>query len=260
MLSQIADTSRLEQNNYPLKIGNIGFATDSMEIVVGIVPRGEVSVFNFDIYNFGKNPVTFINGKSNRFVSVNFEPSVLMPSSVGSMSVEVDVDSQLSFGEFIAELSIVSDDIENPYKFMNLIMNVVEGTGNKAIREMLDTVPAIAFDHYNYDFGHYVRGRRDTHSYVFRNIGGVPLIIEEIVTPKGIKIVGDTVFFVNPGEESVIKIKINTHGRVGVYHQSVLVYSNDPNNSLIVLGIHGSVRIYPSHKKTSVQCDGEQRY
>jgi hypothetical protein len=260
LLSQNADEDMSAKETFPLLIGNIGFATDSMEIVVGDVPLGEITTFTFDIYNFGENPITFTNGKSNNFVDVKFEPSVLMPATVGKMNIEFSADSEMNFGNFIAEVSIVSDDVVSPYKFMNLIMNIVEGSGNKANRAMLDTIPSILFDHYNYDFGHFVRGRRDYHTFEFQNIGGVPLVIDSIVVPKGIEVSERPTDLIYPEGEANIKIKINSHGRVGVQHQSILVYSNDPNNSLIILGVHGSVRVLPSHKKTSVQCNPEQRY
>jgi len=260
LLSQNVDENKSFDVIFPLSIGNIGFATDSMEIVAGDAPLGEITTFSFEIYNFGKDPVTFTNGKSNRFVVVNFEPSILMPQSVGMMNIEFNADSDMDFGEFVAEVSIISNDVENPYKFINLIINIVEGSGKKANRAMLDTVPAIVFDHYNYDYGHFVRGRRDYHTYVLQNIGGVPLVVDSIIVPKGIKVIERPTYLIYPDEKAEIRIKINSHGRVGVQHQSVMVYSNDPNNSLIILGIHGSVRVLPSNQKTSVQCNPEQRY
>ncbi len=137
---------------------------------------------------------------------------------------------------------------------MNLIMNIVEGSNERVNRQKFDTIPAISFDHYNYDFGHFVHGRRDNHTYLVTNIGGIPLIIDKIVAPKGIKVIDSPVQPLYPGDESAIIIRINTHGRVGLLHQSVLVYSNDPNNPLIILGVHGSVRILPSNKKAENQC------
>jgi len=260
LLSQNVVEEQPEKGAFPLLIGNIGFATDSMDIIVGDVPLGEPALFSFKIFNYGEKPVIFTNGKSNRFLSINFTPSAIMPLDTGVMSVEFNADNDLGLGEFIAEVSIISDDEINPYKFINLIMNLVEGSGNNIDSSMLDTVPAIVFDHYNYDFGHFVRGRRDYHSYLLKNIGGFPLVIDSIIVPKGIKATDIPEDSIHQNEEAVIKIKINTHRRVGVLHQSVLVYSNDPNNSLIILGIHGSVRVFPNHKKTSVQCNPEQRY
>lgn len=260
MLSQTVDDSLLVVNKYPLCIGNLGFATDSMEIVVGNVPRGEITNFSFELFNFGETPIIFTNGKSNHFITLDFEPDVLLPKSKGKIMIEFDADAELDLGNFVAEVSIVSNDSKNPYKFINLIMYIIEGAGNKENRAMLDTIPSIVFDHYIYDYGHFVRGRRDLHNYLLTNNGGVPLIIDSIVVPKGIKVVEQPELIVYPGEETVLGVKINTHGRVGVQHQTILVYSNDPHNSLIILGVHGSVRVFPSHKKTSIQCNPERRY
>ena len=260
LLSQVVDDSLLIKDSYPLVIGNIGFATDSMDIIVGNVPQGEVTIFSFEIYNYSDEAIIFTNGQSSRFVSTGFVPTILMPLSSGVMNVEFNADNELDLGNFIAEISIITDDESNPYKFLNLIMNLVEGNGNEMDSKMLDTIPAIIFDHYNYDFGHFVRGRRDYHSYLLKNIGGFPLVIDSIIAPKGIKVVERPVDSIYQNQEAIIKIKINTHRRVGVHHQSVLIYSNDPNNSLIILGVHGSVSVFPSHKKTSVQCNPEQRY
>jgi len=260
MFSQTVDDSLLIVNKYPLCIGNLGFATDSMEIVVGNVPRGEITNFSFELFNFGKAPITFTNGKSNHFITLGFEPDVLLPKSKGKIMIEFDADAELDLGDFVAEVSIVSNDSKNPYKFINLMMFIIEGAGNKEDRAMLDTIPSIVFDHYIYDYGHFVRGRRDFHNYLLTNNGGVPLIIDSIVVPKGIKIVEQPELIVYPDEETVLGVKINTHGRVGVQHQTILVYSNDPHNSLIILGIHGSVRVFPSHKKTSIQCNPERRF
>lgn len=252
--SQGLETDTLGNNNYPLRIGNIGFATDSMDIYVGDVSLGEISHLTIEIYNYGNEPVTFINGKSNRFVSLTFKPTFLMPSMSGIIKVEFDADIELALGEFESEISIISDDKENPYKFLNLQMNIVENTSLNKYKELYDTVPHMVFDHYNYDYGHLVRGKNLYHTFIISNNGSEPLNIIEIILPKGIKIVDDPINPILPGEETIMRIKINTHGRVGIQHQSVKIRTNDPSNPMVILGIHGSVRIYPEHKKTSVQC------
>lgn len=254
-LSQDGDADSLIWKKFPLVIGNIGFATDSMDIVVGNVPRGEVSTFRIGVYNFGKEPVQFTNGKSNRFISLRFEPGLLMPFSGGTMNVEFNANIDLSPGEFEAEISIVSNDKENAYKFLNLLMNIVESTDRSKYQELLDTVPHMVFDHYNYDFGHLVRGKILYHTFMISNMGSEPLNITSIKLPKGIKVVDSPAHPVLPGEKVILRLRINTRRRVGVQHHTVLVQSDDPSNPLVILGIHGSVRVFPSHKKTSVQCN-----
>jgi uncharacterized protein DUF1573 len=251
-------TDSITHSKYPLVIGNTGFSTDSTEIVVGEIPRGEISTFTFEIYNFSNEQIAFSDGKSNRFVSIKFMPNVLAKESSGTMIVEFNADTELDLGEFYAEISIASNDTKNPYKFMNLVMNLVEGSA-EIKNQSIDTVPNIVFDHYNYDFGHHTRGKVIFHTFVMTNMGSESLYISDIELPKDIKIVDRPVEPLMSGEKSIIRLKINTRGKIGVLHQSVIVHSNDPSDPVVILGLHGSVRVLPSHKKTSVQCNEHQQ-
>ncbi len=255
VFSQVKVIDSLTLEKYPTVIGNIGFATDSIDILVGDVPIGEVSTFRIGLYNFGKESVQFTSGKSNRFVSLKYEPDLLMPLNEGTMIIEFNADIDLSLGEFETEISITSDDKKNPAKFMYILMNIIESTGGGNYQKFLDTVPHIVFDHYNYNYGHFVRGRKEYHTFLISNMGSEPLNILDVEVPKGLTVIDRPVQPMLSGEESILRIRINTKGRVGVQHQSVLVYSNDPANPLIILGVHGSVKVYPEHKKTSDQCN-----
>ena len=255
VISQNITQDSLLKKNFPLVIGNIGFATDSMDVVIGNIPRGEIITFEMEIYNFGRDPVKFINGKSNNFVTQKFEPEILLPQMSGKMIVEFNADIELDLGEFHAEISIISSDKRNPYKFLNLLVNIEEGIAGSKNQKLFDSVPHMVFDHYNYDYGHLVRGKNLYHTFLISNNGSLPLYITEIDPPKGIKVVDRPTQPILADEKAILRIKINTHGRVGIQHQSVLVHSNDPASPLVILGIHGSVRIFPNHKKTSVQCN-----
>lgn len=255
VFSQTKVSDSLTKEEFPFVIGNVGFATDSIDIVVGDVPRGEVSTFRIELYNFGNEPVQFTSGKSNRFVTLKFEPDLLMPLNEGTMIIEFNADIDLLLGEFDTEISITSNDKKNPAKFLYILMNIVESTGGAKYQKFLDTVPHIVFDHYNYNYGHLVRGRKEYHTFLISNVGSEPLNIVNIEVPKGLTVVDRPMQPMLSGEETILRIRINTKGRVGVQHQSVLVRSNDPVNPLIILGIHGSVKVYPAHKKTSDQCN-----
>ncbi len=245
---------------YPVVIGNIGFTTDSVEIVIGDVPRGEVTTFNFQVYNFGSEPVSFTNGKSNRFISLFFDPVILSPKMTGNLSAEFDADIELELGEYSDEIAITSNDKMNPYKFLTLLMNIVEGDGGGNAKQY-DSIPHIVFDHYNHDFGHLKRGKVLYHTFILTNEGGEPLQLTEVTTPKEIEIMDIPTQAILPGENTILRFKINTRGKVGVQHQTILVSSNDPENPLVILGLHGSVRVYPTHKKSENQCgDVEQRF
>ncbi len=256
ILSGQGNPDSLITKKYPLKIGNIGFGTDSVEVVLGDVPRGEITSFQYEIYNFGKDEVIFTGGKSNKFINTSYTPSALLPQSSGVMTVDFDALSELNLGDFNVEVMIESNDDQNPYKFLSLLMNLVEGSNPNNFR--YDNVPHIVFDHYNHDFGHLRRGKVIYHTFILTNNGGEPLYVLDVVPPKGITIVDSPVMPVMPDEKSIIRLKINTRGRVGIQHNTVLVHTNDPESPLVILGLHGSVKVYPTHKKTENQC-GEGR-
>lgn len=262
-ISQLMSQNNIDSvllEKFPVIIGNIGFSTDSVEIVVGKVPRGEITQFDFQVYNYGKEPVAFTNGKSNKFISVEFDPIVLAPSMTGNLAVSFDADIELDLGDFNVEIAVTSDDKKNPYKFLTVLMEIIEGDGG-GNNGKFDSVPHIVFDHYNHDYGHLKRGKILYHTFIITNEGGVPLQLTEVQTPKEIEIIDVPTYAIMPGENSILRLKINTRGKVGVQHQTILVNSNDPENPLVILGLHGSVRVYPTHKKSSNQC-GEvgQRY
>jgi hypothetical protein len=241
---------------YPLVIGNLGIATDSVEIVVGDAPRGETSTFQYEIFNLGNDIINISNGRSNKFINIESIPSGLAPGSSAILTVEFDAKQELELGDFDVEVSLITDDAKNPYKFMTLLMNIVEGTNPEDGK--FDSIPHVIFDHYNHDFGHLKRGKVLYHTFILENNGGEPLYIYSVEPPKGITVVDYPQIPVMPGEKSIIRLKINTRGRVGVQHNSVFVKTNDPESNLIILGLHGSVKVYPDHKKTENQC-GEGR-
>ncbi len=252
LIAQVGADSVLLKN-FPLVIGDIGFSTDSVEVVIGDVPRGEVSTFEFQVYNFGIEPVTFANGKSNKFISLFFDPLILPPSTAGNLRAEFDADIELELGEYSDEIAITSDDKKSPYKFLSLLINIVEGDGGGNLVRY-DSVPHIVFDHYNHDFGHLKRGKVLYHTFIISNDGGEPLQLTNVQTPKEIEVLDSPRQAILPGEKTILRFKINTRGKVGVQHQTILVNSNDPENPLVILGLHGSVRVYPTHKKTENQC------
>ena len=247
------DSSFLE--NFPTLIGSICFETDSMEFFGGSVPAGGNNTYNLKMKNAGSIPVTFHNGKSNGFISLTFNPPVLNPSDEGVMVVLFEPHSSIDTGYLVTEIAITTDDILNPYKFLNLhtiILPEVVLDPNK----VMDTVPNIIFDHYNFDFGHHNHGQRFLHTYLITNMGEQPLVVNNIELPPGVEVIDYPLGEILPEEQRILRVRVNTRGRVGVQHYIISVYSNDPSDPVVMLGIHGSVKEMPGHKKASVQCNG----
>ena len=233
---------------YPFKIGNVGFAIDSLEFVVGDISRGETVHHEVAIHNFGKKPISFRSGKVSKFVEVNYNPAVLSPGQSGTAIIDFEVIRELPLGTTQAEIAIETNDKISPYKFIYLVGNVTDNASNTAGQLIFDTVPRMIFNQYNFDFGHLTKGKSIVHTFVFTNRGSEDLIINEINGSEGCSILAPPNAVIPPGEDGAVVVKIRTMGNYGVQHRTVLVKSNDPVNPSITLGIHGTVRIQAPSK------------
>lgn len=227
---------------FPVKIGNIRFAVDSLDIVVGNVYPGTKITHEIEMYNLGKEPVTFRAGKSSPYLDVLYKPSVLEPGQTGTAIVNFEVINELPLGPISAEIAIESDDKLNPYKFLYLVGNIVEDTTRYSKKMIFDTVPRLIFDQYNYDFGHLSRGKKIIHTFLFTNMGSQILVIDDVIPSEGCEILKKPEDFIEPGGYGSLVVKVTTLGDFGVQHRTVNISSNDPVHPVITLGIHGTVR------------------
>jgi hypothetical protein len=238
--SQTIDSTLLKA--YPFSIGNIGFAIDSMEFVVGEVKRGEVFEYNLGFANLGKSPVSFKGGKISRFITLQYEPTALQPGQTGIIKIEFEVINELPTGDYHAEIAVESTDTDSPFKFLYMVTSVTDVIGGEQSLQVLDSVPRLIFSQYNYNFGYLWRGKSLVHSFNFTNMGSEELVIEEITVSEGVSIIDSPELNIEPGGFGSLVVKVNTYGDYGVQHHTINILSNDPRNPVITLGVHGNVK------------------
>lgn len=229
-------------NAYPYSIGHVGFAVDSMEFVVGDIKRGESYEHALGIANLGKKPISFTGGKISKFVTLKYEPAQLNPGQEGIIQVTFEAVHELPLGGIHVEIAVESNDDESPYKFLYMVGNIIEGKGQYGSKLVLDTVPRLIFNDYNYDFGYLFKGRVLVHSFNFTNMGSKELIIDHIDSSKGVSIIKSPEKEIPPGGFGSVVVKVNTFGDYGIQHRTINIQSNDPVNPQITLGVHGTVR------------------
>ncbi|PJB56380.1 MAG: hypothetical protein CO098_14200 [Bacteroidetes bacterium CG_4_9_14_3_um_filter_41_19] len=238
--SQQQEDALHKKFNY--RVGNLGFAADSIDLIIPDVPQGVVTKYSLEVYNFGTKPIALADGRASRFVSSSPNPAVLMPQTSGTIMVELNIVKELPFGPFKAEVSLDTDDATSKYKFLNLLTNIVVNTEKSGESIGLDTIPRLFFDSYNYDFGYLNRGKRLYHSFRYTNVGGMPVVISYIDVSPDCRMVVAPNKIIHPGESGMIRLKLILRGRVGVQHRSVILTTNDPVTPVITLGLHGNVR------------------
>ncbi len=242
------------KKEFPFIIGNIGFAVDSSDFFVGEVKRGSKFTYKLRMYNYGDEEVVFTPGKSSQLVSVTYDNSILYPHTEGAANVIFDVNRELPPGPVQMEVVIESNDEKNPWKFLYLNAVVVAGGNSRGGKPgIIDTVPRMVFNHYNYEYGHKIINGRVRHDFLFTNMGSKTLVIKHIDLCNGCILKGEPKKEIAPGESGSLILVIKTKG-FGVAHRSIKVYTNDPVNPVIYLGIHGTVTFHGPTKKDPEFC------
>jgi hypothetical protein len=239
LFSQIGDNN--DNKKFPFIVGNIGFSIDSLEFVVGDVVKSQNLNYEIELKNLGEKPIKFRDGKSSSFIDLTYSPSVINPGETGLMNINFNVIKELPFGKLPVEVVVESDDKISPFKFLYLIANITEDQSKFEQKTVIDTVPRLIFDHYNFDFGHMRKGKKLFHAFLFTNMGSQDIEIKEIITSDAVKIIGWPKKNIASEENGSLVVKINFRSYFGVQHHTITLITNDPVNPEIVLSIHGSV-------------------
>lgn len=239
---------------FPFRVGNIGFAADSLEHFVGDAIRGQTMQYQLGMHNFGTKPVSFKPGQISKFVTMSYQPAELNPGQQGLVIVDFEVIREMPLGRNQVEIAVESNDSKNPYKFLYLIVEVVEDSSQMADRLIIDSVPRLVFNQYNHYFGHLTRARSIVHTFEFTNRGSQDLVIDQISASPECSVIPPAETIIPPGSAGSLVVKIQTLGAFGVQHGTVSVMSNDPVNPVITLGMHGTVKIQSPPKEDTDFC------
>ena len=248
------DSSFLKK--YPYLIGNLAFAVDSMETPVGILVQGTDTTFRVGIYNAGEKGIRLFAGKSNKFVDIAYTTPLIAPKEKAFAMIDLHILKKLLPGTMRFEAAFNTDDKKNPYKFL-YFSAVVKKVENNFLKKARDNVPQLSFDNYLYDFGHLHRGRNFYYTFTFSNRGSKVLVINKIEVDKGLEIKTMPPNVIPAGSHGSLSIKIKGRHYLGVFHKTIRVYSNDPANPVLTLGIHGTIKETPSRKNRTGYCIDE---
>ncbi len=248
------DSSFLKE--YPYLIGNLAFAVDSMETPVGTLSQGTDTTFRVAIYNAGEKTIRLFAGKSNKFVDLTYATDLIAPKKKTFAMIHLHILRKLLPGTMRFEAAFKTDDKKNPYKFL-YFSAIIKKAENNFLKKARDNVPQLSFDNYLYDFGHLRRGRNFYYTFTFSNSGSKVLVIDRIEVDKGLEIKTLPPKVIPAGSYGSLRIKIKGRHYLGVFHKTIRVYSNDPANPVLTLGIHGTIKEIPSRKNHTDYCIDE---
>jgi hypothetical protein len=103
--------------------------------------------------------------------------------------------------------------------------------------------PRVEFVETQFDFGVLPQGSTVTHTFSLKNSGDSPLTIESVQTTCGCTAATPTNTLIAPGELAQIQVSFDSQGRLGDMLKHVRVQTNDPDQSLSLLTMAGTVAL-----------------
>lgn len=104
------------------------------------------------------------------------------------------------------------------------------------------TYPVFFIENDTYDAGEMIEGTDVEHSFTIANKGTDTLLIEKVKPGCSCSAALDFDKEILPGEEGMIKIKVKTSGYNGNVKKYTRVYTNDPANRIVYLGIKLNIK------------------
>lgn len=101
--------------------------------------------------------------------------------------------------------------------------------------------PKIQFEETTFDFGIIGQNKKITHIYPFRNAGEKPLCIEKIETSCNCSASVVSKKEIPPGKKGEIRVTFHSGKYIGRQEKNINVYSNDPQDPIVMLLISGDV-------------------
>lgn len=91
-----------------------------------------------------------------------------------------------------------------------------------------------------FDFGKLIQGKKQDHSFAFRNTGSAPVTIQRVGTSCGCTAAAPSSRVINPGQSGEIKVTFDSSGFNGPVNKEIFVYTDDPAkpaNTLVMKGV-----------------------
>lgn len=227
-----------ESSKYPIAIGNLRLINN--HIAFNQVKNSEIKVDSVKIFNDWDKDMTIKFDQIPPYLKVYVRQPILGSQESTYIVVEYDATNRADFGLVYDRVSIITNDLVQPVKTLNISANIIEDFSTMTPK-MLKKAPKIVFETTDYQYDSVQSGTVITYSFKFTNTGKSNLIIRKTKASCGCTAVAPESTIIKKGKSSSIEIKFDTRGYSGVQHKTVTVITNDPNNPEIVLNIHGLI-------------------
>ncbi len=207
--------------------GNLHFKANSFNLDKVFINR-ESEPVSFLMRNPTKDSIHFLGFIGPNYINVT-TPKVIAPFSVASIKVLFDGRMKGQYGFTSENVELKTDDKEMPEKSFSVYATVEEYFPKLSDSELANA-PVLALSANVVKFGNVKAGTILEREIKLTNTGKSDLTIRHAQTNCSCLTIIPGHRVLKPGEDTSIKISLNTTGRTGPQNKSVTIYSTDPQN------------------------------
>jgi hypothetical protein len=220
--AKVNDPSTFSVVNGGLHLKSNSFNLDKVFI------NKEAGPVSFSALNASKDTIHFLGSVNPGYIRIVM-PKAIPPNSIGTIKIIFDAKLKAQYGFINENVEIKTDDKEMPDKSFS-VYATVEEFFPKLSNEELAKAPVLTLSANVIKFGNVKAGTILDREIKITNTGKKELAIRHAQSNCSCLAVTPGLRVLKPGQETTIKITLDTKGRTGPQNKSVTIYSTDPQN------------------------------
>jgi len=203
----------------------------------GDIIQGEKVQHNFSVTNTGGDVLKITNVRASCGCTAALpDKKELAPGE--STNIKVEFNSTGRIGKQIKIVYVKSNDKEHPEIQLKFTCNILK---KEQANLQSNSGPVIELTNMQFDFGKVPEGKVVDHIFSIKNSGNATLSINEVKTSCGCTATVLDKKELAPGEETTLKVELNTANRSGKMSKNVTIISNDPKEPQKHLTIYAEI-------------------
>ncbi len=218
-----------DPSSFSVVNGSLHLKSNSFNLDKVFINR-EAEPVSFPIYNASKDTIHFTEVVAPTYLKA-VTPKRLAPGETSAVKITFDAKLKGQYGFVSENIELKTDDKEMPEKSFS-VYATVEEYFPKLSDEELAKAPVLTLSANIIKFGNVKAGTILDREIKISNTGKKELTIRHAQSNCSCLTVTPGLRVLKPGQETSMKITLDTKGRTGPQNKSVTIYSTDPSNSV----------------------------
>ena len=223
----VSPTTENDPTSFSVTKGNLRFKVNSFNLNKVFINRDPEAV-SFLMRNPTKDSIHFLSVVAPNYIKV-ITPKAIAPAAIAPIKILFDSKLKGQYGFVSENVEIKTDDKELPEKSFS-VYATVEEYFSKLSETELANAPVLSLSANLIKFGNVKAGTVLDREIKLTNTGKKELIIRHAQSNCSCLTITPGLRVLKPGQETAVKISLNTTGRTGPQNKSITIYSTDPQN------------------------------